>query len=105
MLPVASARDLVARECRGRGNVERREVSSCRDANEDVATFARETRETPAFGPDDDDDRLVGQVELEQAAITAFVEADRPTSGPRRALDRGRYPTHERHGQVLDRAR
>src|SRR5476651_586363 len=104
MLPVASASDLVTRECRGCRNVQRREVASGRNADEDIATVARETREAPAFGPDDDDDRLVGEVELEQAAITPFVETDRPTPGPRRALDRGRYAPHERDGQVLDRA-
>src|SRR5437870_4414508 len=67
-LPVSAPGDLVTCERRRGRNVQRREVALYRNAYEHVATFARETRETPALGAEHEDDRLVGQVELEQAA-------------------------------------
>src|SRR5438552_18830973 len=96
--------DLVACERRRSRNVQRREVAPYRNAHQHVATLARETRESPALGTEHEDDRLVGQVELEQTAIAPFVQTDGPATGPRRALYCGGNAADERDRQILDRA-
>src|SRR5205085_7103171 len=104
MLPVPTPCDLVACERGGGRNVQRREVAPHRNAHEHVATLARETRETATLGAEYEHDRLVGKIEVEQAAVAPLVQTDGPTTGARRAVDRRGDAADERDGQVLDRA-
>src|SRR5260370_28598528 len=97
--------DLVTRERRGRGNVERRETTVHRNAHEDVATITRQARETLAFGSEHENDRLVGQVEVEEAAIASFVEPYRPASGSRRELEGRGDSAVQRHPQLAETSR
>ena len=83
---MATARDLVACERRCSGDVQRRNLAVHRDADENVAAFARETRQPAPLGAEHDHDLLVGEIEIGEGRFPAFVEPDCPTSGPLRAL-------------------
>src|SRR5258706_1634608 len=104
MLPVPTPCDLVACERRCGRDVQRRDVAEHRNPYEHVATLAREARKTAALGAEDEDDPLIGQIEVEQAAIAPLVQTDGPTTCARRAVYRRGDAAYERDGQVLDRA-
>ncbi len=98
----ATTGDLVDRNRCGVRDIEAVEHAGHRNAGDRVAALSHETRQAGTLGTQHKRNGLIGDRQIEDAALAAGIETNGPDAALRQCLHRGGQTANDRHAQMLD---